>query len=137
MSKKAVILVEKELPPIVSATIYKITEANSYREQPRTYEASERSVPDLPELYYSNGLCTRVLPQTIPELQTGEGLERNYEGLETKPNGNDPPMLAVKDVETMSSSSKSKRRRRGLIFAAVGVLIALAAGLGGGLGVRR
>ncbi|KAL8843695.1 MAG: hypothetical protein Q9176_001903 [Flavoplaca citrina] len=106
-------------------------------EQPRTYEASERSVPDLPELYYSNGLCTRVLPQTIPELQTGEGLERNYEGLETKPNGNDPPMLAVKDVETMSSSSKSKRRRRGLIFAAVGVLIALAAGLGGGLGVRR
>ncbi|KAL9637474.1 MAG: hypothetical protein Q9204_001869 [Flavoplaca sp. TL-2023a] len=136
MSKKAVILVEKELPPIVSATVYKITEANSYREQPRTYEASERSVPDLPELYYSDGLCARVLSQTIPELQTGEGLERNYEGLETKLNGYDPPTLAMKDGETMSLSSKSKRRRCGLIFAAVGVLIALAAGLGGGLGAR-
>ena len=40
-------------------------------------------------------------------------------------------------MEKQCLSSKSKRRRRSLIFAAVGVLIALAAGLGGGLGVRR
>lgn len=36
----------------------------------------------------------------------------------------------------MALRSRSKRRRRGLLFAAVGVLVALAAGLGGGLGVR-
>ncbi|KAL8896522.1 MAG: hypothetical protein Q9192_003042 [Flavoplaca navasiana] len=111
---------EKELPPI----------------QPVTYEASERSVPDLPEVYYRDDLCARVLLPTTSELQTGEGLERNYEGLETKSNGYDPPMLAVEDRQTMSLSIKSKRRRRGLLFAAVGVLIALAAGLGGGLGAR-
>lgn len=70
-------------------------------------------------------------------MQTGVAPERTYEGLETKPNGYDPPTLVVKEEETMSLSKKSKRRRIGFALVAVGVLVALAAGIGGGLGSRR
>lgn len=97
MSKKAINVAEKELPPTVSSTVYKTTEANPCREQPRTYQASEQSIPDYPEVYFRDGLCPRVVLSTIPEVQTGVGPEKIYEGLETKPNGYDPPTLVVKD----------------------------------------
>ncbi|KAI4282888.1 MAG: hypothetical protein L6R38_002609 [Xanthoria sp. 2 TBL-2021] len=80
MSKKAINVAEKELPPT-----------------PRTYQASEQSIPDYPEVYFRDGLCPRVVLSTIPEVQTGVGPEKIYEGLETKPNGYDPPTLVVKD----------------------------------------
>ncbi|KAL8659980.1 MAG: hypothetical protein Q9226_000143 [Calogaya cf. arnoldii] len=120
MSEKAVAVMEKELPPT-----------------PRTYQASERSIADYPEVYFRDGLCPRVVSPTIPEVQTGDGLERTYEGLETKPNGYDPPTLVVNDEKTMPLHSTSKRRRLGLAFLAIGVLVALAVGLGAGLGSRR
>ena len=78
-----------------------------------------------------------MVSPTVPEVQTGDGLERTYEGLETKPNGYDPPTLVVDDEGTMPLHSTSKRRRLGLALVAIGVLVALAVGLGVGLGSRR
>ncbi|KAL8998802.1 MAG: hypothetical protein Q9169_002252 [Polycauliona sp. 2 TL-2023] len=119
MSKRAVNFSEKELPPI-----------------PRSYQTSQRSVPDLPEVYYREGLCPRAVSLAIPQVQTGDGIERTYEPLEASPNGSDPPTIVVNYEESMSLSKKSKRRR-GLAFLAIGIIVALAVGLGAGLGLRK
>ncbi|KAL8786566.1 MAG: hypothetical protein Q9213_002703 [Squamulea squamosa] len=121
MPKKDVAVVtEKELPPI-----------------PKVYDAPERRISDYPEVYYLGGLCPRAVSPTILEVQTGEGIERTFEGLETKPNGYDPPIPAAKDEEKTSLPRRSKRRRLALVSAAVVLVVTLAAGLGGGLGSRR
>ncbi|KAL8919066.1 MAG: hypothetical protein Q9172_005150 [Xanthocarpia lactea] len=165
MSEKDVFVTQKELPPIVSPTVKKTTKANSCRKQPRASQASEKSVPIHPEVYYSDGLCPRDVsptspevqtgeglevtfggletkeygndPQAIPEVRTGEGLERTFDGLETKPNDYDPPTPLEHAEESMPLHRRRKRIRIGLVLLVVGLLVALAAGLGGGLGSRK
>ncbi|KAL8673252.1 MAG: hypothetical protein Q9168_002329 [Polycauliona sp. 1 TL-2023] len=119
MSKKAVHFTEKELPPI-----------------PRSYQSSQRSVPELPEVYYRDGLCLRVVSPAVLQVQPGEGLEKSYEALEASPNAYELPALVLNDEESMSIFNTS-RRRWGLAFVAIGIIVALAVGLGAGLGSRK
>ena len=165
MSEKAVFVSQKELPPTVSLTMKKTTKANSCREQPNS-QASEKNLPIYPEVYYNDG--PQVVSPTIPEIpevqtgegleipfggletkpygndplanpevRTGEGLERTFDGLETKPNGYDPPTPVEQVEESMPLRRRRKRILIGLVILAVVLLVALAAGLGGGLGSRK